>query len=194
MALDVTVGGAASDSYASLTEADAFNAGRMNAEAWTAASDAEKEGALRMATLLLDAMPAAWTGASATGQQALRWPRIGMTGRTGFAVLSTVLPAALQQATAEFARQLLETDRLGDNDVINQHIRDIKAGSVSISFGEISKEERAGSILPDNRSAELAGKYLVPDVVRVMLVPSWLLPTAEQLQAANKAGLIFEAL
>lgn len=43
--------------------------------------------------------------------QSLRWPRAGVFDVDGNAIASNVIPAALQQATAEMARYLIQNDR-----------------------------------------------------------------------------------
>jgi hypothetical protein len=56
-----------------------------------------------------------------------------------------VIPAALKEATAEFAGQLGSTDRTLDNDVIVQGITSVKAGSVAVTF----KNEINPQVIPD---------------------------------------------
>ncbi len=79
MALDATVGGAASESLATVAQANTYHTNRGNA-AWAALSDALREIALRKATDYLgEFYGPAWAGCRATDTQALDWPRLGVT-------------------------------------------------------------------------------------------------------------------
>jgi len=186
-----SAGDPAANSYPSVAEADAYNATSLDAATWTAFVQAEKENRLILATMLIDRMPQCWTGAAATAAQALGWPRIGMKTRNGFDIDATVVPIDLKNAVSEFAR-IIKVDTTDSNDVVNQRITSVKAGSVSVTFDQLSMDESGRNVVPLQKSADLAGRLMVPDVVRVLLVPSWLLPTAEQILAGNKATLLFE--
>jgi len=187
MALDTTVGGASANSYASVAEADAYNAARLHVSSWDDATTATKEAALKWAALLLDSNPRAWTGSPVGAVQALGWPRSGMFNRNGFVILTTIIPVELKQAQSEFARQLIETDRTADNAIINQGINRIKAGSVEIGFQNLvieNSELVARSIRELNALAAV-----LPDAVKYLLVQSWLLPDEEDVQNTT---LVFE--
>ena len=189
MALDTTPGGASADSYASLAEADAYNdASRLHSGDWDT-DDTTKESALKWATMLLDANPRAWTGAASTSAQALGWPRTGMRNRNGFAIASGEIPISLKRAQAEFARQLIAADRTEDNSIINQGITSVKAGPVTLTFGGLVTQNSklvARSIQEMNSFAAV-----LPDAVKMLLVPSWLKEDAED--KAN-TSVIFEVL
>lgn len=195
MSIVATPGAANANSYATIAEATTYHGGRLNADAWTDADDATRESALIMAATFLDAMPQAWTGQAADpAVQALSWPRVGMKNRHGYAIDSTVIPQTLKNAQAEFARQLIEADRLADNDVANQGITSLKAGPVSLSFKEKDTATKESEMVPANPTANAAGSAMVPDSVKVMLVPSWLHPTVSQESASNSGGLLIEGL
>lgn len=189
--LDVTVGGVDANSYASIEEADEWNDSVPRGEAWALLSDEEKIRALILAAIALDSMPQAWTGQAASATQAMGWPRVGMKNRNGFAIPSDEIPRALKNAQSEFARKISQDERFGDNDTVNQGIESLKAGSVAISFREKSL---SGEIVPDNPTASLAGLLFVPDFVKTMLVPSWLMPTAAQIEATGASSFMFELL
>jgi len=74
MAIDATVGGAASNSYGTLAEASTFIDTRLNRDAWEDADPADQERALISATRWLDEFD--YIGDIATNTQALKWPRI----------------------------------------------------------------------------------------------------------------------
>lgn len=161
--IDATVGGAASNSYELLSDANTYFDERLPlATPWVASGDATIR-ALIMATRVLDAMSSAhrvlrrvgnadfyytsrrWTGAPATATQRLAWPRIGMFDAAGNAIPSTVIPQALKDAESELAGQLLMADTTLDNVIAVSGITSVKAGSVSVSF----KNDIAAHVLPD---------------------------------------------
>lgn len=70
-----TAGGASSNSYCSLAEAEAYFEGRLYKSAWDDADDDEgKIPALIWATRILETR-VRWNGTKATAAQALQWPR-----------------------------------------------------------------------------------------------------------------------
>lgn len=183
--LDTTVGGANSNSYASLADAATYFDERIPLPTpWVASGDATVR-ALIMATRVLDSMVGSrrlvingtdryfvtspqWTGAPATTTQRLAWPRIGMLDRNGNAIASNVIPRELKDAQAELAGQLLIADTTLDNSVSVGGIRSVSAGSVSVSFRDIIE------------------RHVIPDAVMELLPASWL--TDELVEPAN-AGL-----
>lgn len=165
MSLVTTPGAANANSYADLDEALAYNSSRLYASAWEDADEAEREQALQMATSLLDAKYV-WTGVATNETQALGWPRVGMKNRNGFAIADSVIPQALKDATSEFARQLLGTDRTVDNDIEIQGITGIKAGPVSLTFKD---DIEAGS-----------REQVIPSAVHDLIPPSWYTVTTTQ--------------
>ena len=175
-AIDATVGGAASNSYATLAEVNSYFDDRLPlSPPWVASGDNAIRTML-MATRNLEQLgqsirllvPASggvaayyrtarhWTGAPASATQKLSWPRTGMFDNNGNAIPSNVIPDELKEAEAEFAGQLLKSDRTLDNDVIVQGITSIKAGSVALSF------------------KDQIFKQVIPDAVLDLLLPGWL--------------------
>ncbi len=78
LTLNATVGGATANSYLTVSAADSYFDGRAFADAWTAATTAQKEQALVHATMLLDRER--WAGAKGVDYttaltQSLAWPR-----------------------------------------------------------------------------------------------------------------------
>lgn len=179
MALVVTPGASDADSYASLAEANTYNSNRLHVDDWST-DDVTKEAALKWAAILLDSNPRAWTGAAASETQALGWPRTGMTNRNGFAIAIDAVPIELKRAQAEFARQLIAADRTADNSVINQGILGLKAGSVQVSFAKL--ETNNSSLVARSIREMNALAAVLPDAVKYLLVPSWLIDDAEDSQ------------
>lgn len=177
------------NSYATVAEANAYHEGRLHVDDWDDADDAIKAAALVQAAKFLDAMPRAWTGAASTAEQAMGWPRTGMLSRNGYALASGEIPNALKDAQAEFARQLIATDRTEDNAITLQGITSVKAGSVDVKFREKTLEEgedRTALLRRDSLEA------MIPDAVIALLVPSWLKDVREEDESYT--GLVFESL
>ena len=85
--------------------------GILYASAWTAATLANKEKALVMATRVIDA-EYQFSGVRATATQALQWPRASVRDPDGEDDLaSNAVPVAVRDATGELARALLIVDR-----------------------------------------------------------------------------------
>lgn len=102
-ALITDVGGAASNSYVTAVEAEAYFDERMNAAPWAAISsdDDAVARALISATRRLD--QEIYMGYKTDPDQALQWPRTGVTDRDGGDIPEDVLPTELKQATMEQA-------------------------------------------------------------------------------------------
>jgi len=99
MALTTTVGGASSDSYATLADYTA----RATALGWTlAGTDAANEINLRKATVYLDANYV-WVGTRVASTQALDWPRISNVLVDGYVIDSDTIPQAVKDAQMELA-------------------------------------------------------------------------------------------
>ena len=150
-------GASDANTYCSVEAADQYHDNHpQGGVAWTAAEAAQKRRALWQATRLLDAH-VVWTGYAASNGQALSWPRDGMYDRNDYGLDAGVIPPALRDATAEFARHLLDaaSDRTADSAVVSSGIRELVAGSVEMKF----TGDR-----PD----------VIPDAVWFLLVPSWM--------------------
>lgn len=141
MPLDATPGGSQSNSYCLLVEANAYHAQTLNASAWTAASDANKEIALQWATRILDEQ-VEWVGEIASADQALRWPRFDVYTRDNILLDSDSIPTFLKNATAELAKQLLASDRTAESSSVG--IAELTVDVVRIVFDK--NEQKA--VLP----------------------------------------------
>lgn len=126
MALDATIGGTSSDAYVTLAEATAYHAGLSNA-AWSAATSAAQEAAIRKATIYLDSKYM-WKGDRVTSTQALTWPRSGVYF-DGYLIDSDVLPASLKKASYELALKALTTDLFAD--VEAQPVESVTVGPIT---------------------------------------------------------------
>lgn len=106
-------GKADANAYADAADGDTYHDGHLYATAWTAATLANKEKALVMATRLIDA-EYQFNGVRANDAQGLQWPRDGANAEGGMQneeVSSDSIPKAVVDATCEMARELLIADR-----------------------------------------------------------------------------------
>ena len=105
------------NSYASRAEGNTYHEGHVAASAWTAATDAQKEAALVMATRAIDALYR-FEGWKLTTTQALQWPRTecpDVERSDGEDYLADdAVPACVRDAACELARHFLTEDRTGD--------------------------------------------------------------------------------
>ena len=149
-----TPGSATANSYPSLSEANGYHDTRLNSSAWTDASAETKNVSLLMATRTLDAM-FDWESYSTEQEQALRWPRTALWdyNRRDY-VDNDEIPIQLKNAVSELARQLIVEDRTLDSDIETTRLRGLKAGPVSLQFGEGVRAK------------------VIPDAV-YNLIPSW---------------------
>lgn len=99
------------NAYADAADGDAYHDGHLYATPWTAATLANKEAALVMATRLIDGQ-FQFDGVKANEAQALHWPREDCHDPDGDEALpSDAVPKAVIDATCEMARELLIVDR-----------------------------------------------------------------------------------
>jgi hypothetical protein len=148
------------NAYADADEATAYHETVLWASAWVAIL-ADQERALMNATRLLD-LYVDWLGAPTTTEQALRWPRTGVPTREGSMEWGVVggevigdheIPLWLKEATAEFARRLLESDRTGDGQAAG--LSALSVSGLSMTF--------------DSRTTAPPG--VIPESVRIMVAP-----------------------
>lgn len=178
MALDTTPGSATGNSFATVAEFKTYRDNRLPAVTWAvAASDPVIEVALIMGGRLMNSM-FDWTGTAVDAVQAMTWPRVGMATRNGYPIPTSgasSYPQALKDAQCEFALQLGAGDRVSDNDAIKQGITSVKAGSVAVTFKDVT-ENTSESV--DMLIRRLGSEFnyvskTVPDMVRQLLVESW---------------------
>ena len=116
------------NSYAAVADGDAYHDGHLYASAWTAATNANKEKSLVMATRLIDGL-FQFNGFKRISTQALQWPRRecrdpdntngvvpGLLLARGPFLDETKVPLVVVNATCELARSLVIEDRTDDPD------------------------------------------------------------------------------
>jgi hypothetical protein len=128
------------NTYCTLAEAETYFEARLNITEWTAASDANKNIALTMATRLLDERMQ-WSGSAYTETQALSFPRYSVYDSNGIVFDETTIPQWLINATAEFAFHLLKSDRTAEAGT--KGIRYMRVDKIAMS---LDKTDRSGVI------------------------------------------------
>ena len=150
--MSITVG---VDSYVSLEEANNYFNSRLHAEAWTGATDTDKEKALKQATRNIDTLP--FRGAKASDAQALSFPRAYTVYKDGGLVLVTDqdIPQAVKNATCEEALSLLQN---------SQRKQLQEEGVDSITIGNLT-EHYSGTYKSISSSAyKMLSRYIVGGV------------------------------
>lgn len=128
-----TAGSATATAYTTIADASAYFSGRLYTETWDDADEADQCKALKQATKMLD-WNYEWNGSTASSDQALLWPRAGVTGPDGFLEASDEIPVRIAEGTAELAMALLAADRTAESEEAVKGISQVTAGSVSVSF------------------------------------------------------------
>jgi hypothetical protein len=136
-AIDATAGGPTANSYVSIADATAFHETQPYPEAWADADADQRCRALQTATRLLNRWWC-WYGQVTSEDQALLWPRTGVTGPNGFEIPDDEIPTEIEEATAELARLLLVSDVREDNPLGALGIKRLKAGPVEIEARDVS--------------------------------------------------------
>jgi hypothetical protein len=133
--LDTTAGSATANAYVSLAVAEQYHLDRPAVgTTWSAATTDQKNAAILWATKLMD-NAWFWHGNPTDAVQSLLWPRSGMLKRNKWEYVDIhAIPIELQQATAEFARQLLVSDLAGNSDLETFGVTSFRAGPVAFTF------------------------------------------------------------
>lgn len=149
--LIATAGADDANAYLDVDGSDAYHESHLYPTSWFAASTKDKTVALIWATRLLDQY-FAWNGIIASQSQALGWPRSSTYDRDGRLQANDAIPLVIEQATAELARWLIESDRTST---------DSQTGAVQyLTVGQIAiKYATATAVLAT----------VIPDAVKVML-------------------------
>lgn len=143
-----TAGAANANAYCDVAFADQYHLDRPAVgTTWSAATTDAKTAAILWATQLMDRM---WEWAAPSyptdNIQALLWPRTGILKANGWEYEDYhTIPLAIQRATAEYARQLLVSDRAGDSDIQTLGVTSMKAGPVAFTF----KDSVYAKVVPD---------------------------------------------
>jgi hypothetical protein len=127
MTLITTPGATNANSLASLADAEDYMGmvqGQFKTD-WLAASNEDREAALRQASVIMFSLP--WIGVRATGAQPMAWPRRWwisdaytqqasgtLYDKEGYRIDNTTIPWQVRNACCEFAFRLVSDDRQAD--------------------------------------------------------------------------------
>jgi len=135
--IDATVAGTASNSYATVADADAYNATYpqdVDGDLWAELDTDLKNRALIQSTRQFETA-VRWYGAASTTTQRLAFPRLGLIyPSTGQAVPSGIIPEELKWAVSEQARIIAQADRAAENTSASQGLKRLKAESVELEW------------------------------------------------------------
>lgn len=136
------------ESYASVAAADARCAG-LGLTAWAALAEADKEIALRRATLFMATYRTRWAGCRVHQRQALDWPRYNVAV-DGFIVLSTIVPAEVVNSCIDLAvRAGRGEDLLPDLDTGSNAIKKDKTGPLETEYFQNTTDARERFVAVD---------------------------------------------
>lgn len=165
MALDATISGPEANSYATVAEAEAYFATRLFSNPWSALDGVpQREAALITATRMIeyrvqnmfpktdipddatvrrltnvgdqDSTTIVWNGVPATNEQALSWPRTGLSTRNGAPLGSDIIPMEIKHLQFEIAVLCASSDRLAESQVASLGLSGLKAGPVELRFNQ----------------------------------------------------------
>ena len=122
------------DSFVELVDADAYHALFGNDD-WASASTADKESAIIRSTFYLT-NGFSWEGDKINGRdQALSFPRSGLTDSEGYDVASDSVPKEIMDATYELAiRELLSPGSLNPDVTPAEGVKREKIGEIEIEY------------------------------------------------------------
>ena len=136
------------EAYASIAEADARCAS-LGKTAWAALAEADKEIALRKATLFMATYRPRWAGRRVYQHQALDWPRYNVVV-DGFTVPSTIVPADVVNACIDLAvRASSGEDLLPDLDTGSNAIKKDKTGPLETEYFQNTTDARERFVAVD---------------------------------------------
>lgn len=123
-------------SYVAEADADQYFENRPHhtlASIWSAASSAQKQGALVEATAWLD-ITYVWKGLKVDETYALDWPRSSVYDAEGYAIDIDEIPERLKQAACEAAVRILNSEDMApDSDA---PVDSVSLGPLSVDFLE----------------------------------------------------------
>lgn len=129
MALTLTVG---TNTYISRTAANAYIEGSLDFSVWNALADTAKDQALVMATRMIDRQ--SWLGAKTNSEQALAFPRTGLTDKDGNTLPDDEVPQAVIDGQCELALALAKDSTVAENSSSGSNVKKVQAGSASVEY------------------------------------------------------------
>ena len=134
MAINTTPEDPNANAYCTADEASDYLLNqRLYASQWASTPVATQEAAIIWAARLLDETMN-WKGYRRTRLQSMRWPRSGVQDPDGWWYDFDSVPQIIKDANAELAYALVIRNRTLEPKLIGQGMKDIKAGTVSITI------------------------------------------------------------
>lgn len=144
------------ESYASIAAAD-VRCASLGKTAWATLAEADKEIALRKATLFMATYRTRWAGRRVYQHQALDWPRCGVAV-DGFIVPSTTVPLDIVNACIDLAvRAGSGEDLLPDLDTGSNAIKKDKTGPLETEYFQNTTDARERFVAVDTLLAPYFG-------------------------------------
>lgn len=128
--IDATSGGANSNSYITLADANTYFDARLHVTTWTSATDDDKNRALVMACRRIN--QETFYGDRETTTQRLPFPRVNLGYLDGIYLDSTI-PEILKEAQCELAIHLLGTD-MSKPSVDTSNLAEVQVGSIRAKY------------------------------------------------------------
>jgi len=139
MAFDSTIGGAESNSYATIAELDAIFELRINSGAWTALSESEKQAYAVTSTMMLEAL-VEWNFYKQSEDQALWWP---------VSIYPDEIPVAIVRAVAEQSLYMLTNgDASFAPKAIMKGVSEVKAEGLEVKFSKSFVAKKFADLVP----------------------------------------------
>lgn len=154
----------ASNTYASIKEADDYYDTQLYRLNWEGAQSGTKSRALLTATRLLDEQ-ISWFGSKSNSAQSLGWPRFNTADTDGVSVGSTTIPQFMVNAVSELAGHLIAENRTADPET--KGFSAMKAGELQLTIDKKDVKE----VLPNSVWAMLLPygqkkSKITPELVR----------------------------
>jgi len=131
-----TPGASDANSYATLDQANAYMNTCLYISDWDNATDTNKKRALISATRIIDEQMD-WDGKIASDTQSLKVPRTQWYNQDNVKIDDSSIPQFLVNATSEFAKWLLKSDRTAEPDTLG--IKRIKADVLEMEVDRLDR-------------------------------------------------------
>ena len=138
------VGGATSNSYVTLAEAETYFESDYHSTAWDALTDDNKNQLLASATRRLEMEDYYGDREDTTTPQRLKFPRINLGDLDGIE-LDSIIPTMLKEAQYELSKYMISVD-MSQSDISDAPIDEAKVGSIQVKYTEFNSTDK--DILP----------------------------------------------
>ena len=144
--VETGTGSATANAYATEAECDQYHENYGDPAAWSGATSAAKQDAIREATRYMDALYGSrWKGWATNRLQRLDWPRANVEIRDGFMIEPTEMPTELKDACAAIALEVIGAGTTSLLPSLASGSGGLKAKSAGVGSLRTSKEYLGGS-------------------------------------------------